>query len=125
MVTKVIPGTEAFSLETQCMTTSIIQQSEDLTLGGTMECTASQGSRLPGEASKAASLRRPVEYDGHEHVPGVIPNFQLSNRRIGNGKMQIIDVRSGSSIAVRSGRAFGPRRGKSRCRRPGPPAVCW
>jgi hypothetical protein len=51
-------------------------------------------------------LRCPAEYVGHEHVPGVIPNFQLSNRRIGNGKMQIIDVRSGSSIAARSGRAF-------------------
>src|SRR5215470_19688790 len=57
----------------------------------------------PGEAS-AASLA--AEYVGDEEVPGGIRGFQLSNRRIGNGKMEIIDVRSGSAIAVRKVRAL-------------------
>ena len=52
----------------------------------------------PGEAS-AASLA--AEYVSHEDVPRGIRGGQLSNSRVGEGKMQIIDARSGSAIAAR------------------------
>jgi hypothetical protein len=45
-----------------------------------------------------------AEYVGNEDVPTLvtgIPVFQISNRHAGNGKMEIIDIRSGSPIALR------------------------
>src|SRR5206468_12308766 len=59
---------------------------------------ASVDVHRPGKAS-AASLA--AEDVGHEDVPKSVRGFQLRERRIGNGKMEIIDVRSGSAIAAR------------------------
>src|SRR6266446_8217912 len=57
---------------------------------------------------QAATLRLggAAEDVGNEDVPVSVFGFQLSKRRIGNGEMEIIDVRSGSTIAVSSDRAF-------------------
>ena len=56
---------------------------------------------------QAATLRLggAAEDVGNEDVPGSVFGFQLSKRRIGNGEMEIIDIRSASTIAIRADRA--------------------
>src|SRR5205085_195896 len=57
---------------------------------------------------QAATLRLSgaAEDVGNEEVAVGIRGLQLRKRRIGDGKMEIIDVRSGSPVAARSERAF-------------------
>src|SRR5262249_17410066 len=61
----------------------------------------------PGEATSAARLRCPAEYVGGEEVPAVIQGFQPSKRRIGDRKLEIMEVcYNGIPIAVSLRRAL-------------------